>query len=55
MTITSLRPALPPAARLRPGDLAGLDGIGLATRRLRAALREPRPPGLGIARGVPRT
>jgi len=47
MTITSRRPATLSAARLRPGDLAGLASIGLRTRKLRAALS-----GLGIAIGV---
>jgi putative ABC transport system permease protein len=40
-------PVLPAPARLRPGDLAGLAGIGLRTRKLRAALS-----ALGIAIGV---
>ena len=40
-------PVLPAPARLRPGDLAGLAGVGLATRKLRAALS-----ALGIAIGV---
>ena len=43
MTVTS-RPA---AARLRPGDLAGLASVGLRTRKLRASLS-----ALGIAIGV---
>ncbi|MGI9007097.1 MAG: ABC transporter permease [Streptosporangiaceae bacterium] len=45
----SARPAAaaPPAARLRPADLAGLVSIGLRTRKLRAGLS-----GLGIAIGV---
>jgi putative ABC transport system permease protein len=47
MTITSRPPAVPTAARLRPGDLAGLAGVGLRTRKLRAALS-----ALGIAIGV---
>ncbi len=50
MTTTSPRPRttpVPPAARLRPGDLAALASIGLRTRRLRATLS-----GLGIAIGV---
>ena len=53
MTTTSPRPAAPAAtaapaaARLRPGDLAGLASIGLRTRKLRAALS-----ALGIAIGV---
>jgi putative ABC transport system permease protein len=38
---------LPTPARLRPGDLAGLAGVGLRTRKLRAALS-----ALGIAIGV---
>ncbi|HYZ55465.1 MAG TPA: ABC transporter permease [Streptosporangiaceae bacterium] len=38
---------LPPAARLRPGDLAGLAGVGLRTRKLLAGLS-----ALGIAIGV---
>jgi putative ABC transport system permease protein len=37
----------PPAARLRPADLAALASIGLATRKLRASLS-----ALGIAIGV---
>ncbi len=37
----------PRAARLRPGDLAGLASVGLRTRKLRAALS-----ALGIAIGV---
>jgi putative ABC transport system permease protein len=40
-------PAAPAPARLRPGDLAGLAGVGLRTRKLRAALS-----ALGIAIGV---
>ena len=40
-------PVLPAPARLRPGDLAGLAGVGLRTRKLRAALS-----ALGIAIGV---
>jgi putative ABC transport system permease protein len=50
MTITSGRtdaPTAPSAARLRPQDLAGLAGVGLRTRKLRAALS-----ALGIAIGV---
>jgi putative ABC transport system permease protein len=50
MTITSGRTdaaAAPSAARLRPGDLAGLAGVGLRTRKLRASLS-----ALGIAIGV---
>jgi len=47
MTTTSGRPAAPAAARLRPGDLAALASVGLATRKLRAGLS-----ALGIAIGV---
>jgi len=47
MTTTSPRPAAPAAARLRPGDLAGLASIGLRTRKLRATLS-----ATGIAIGV---
>ena len=47
MTTTSGRPAAPAAARLRPGDLAGLASVGLRTRKLRAGLS-----ALGIAIGV---
>jgi putative ABC transport system permease protein len=47
MTTTSGRPAAPAAARLRPGDLAGLASIGLRSRKLRAGLS-----ALGIAIGV---
>jgi putative ABC transport system permease protein len=47
MTTTSPRPTAPPAARLRPGDLAALASIGLRTRKLRAGLS-----ALGIAIGV---
>src|SRR5258705_7827058 len=47
MTSTPRRPAALSAARLRPGDLAGLASIGLRTRKLRAALS-----ALGIAIGV---
>ena len=50
MTSTSPRPTAPTApaaARLRPGDLAGLASIGLRTRKLRAGLS-----ALGIAIGV---
>jgi putative ABC transport system permease protein len=47
MTPTSSRRAAPPAARLRPGDLAALASIGLRTRKLRAGLS-----ALGIAIGV---
>jgi putative ABC transport system permease protein len=39
--------AAPTAARLRPGDLAGLAAVGLRTRKLRASLS-----ALGIAIGV---
>ena len=47
MTTTSPRPGGPAAARLRPGDLAGLASVGLRTRKLRAGLS-----ALGIAIGV---
>ncbi len=47
MTAASGQPSAPSAARLRPGDLAGLASIGLRTRKLRAALS-----ALGIAIGV---
>ncbi len=50
MSMASGRPALPfvtGAARLHPGDLAGLASIGLRSRKLRAALS-----ALGIAIGV---
>ncbi len=47
MTTTSPPPAVPAAARLRPGDLAALASIGLRTRKLRAGLS-----ALGIAIGV---
>ena len=47
MTTTSGWPAAPAAARLRPGDLAGLASIGLRARKLRAVLS-----ALGIAIGV---
>ena len=47
MTTTTGRPAAPLAARLRPGDLAGLASVGLRTRKLRASLS-----ALGIAIGV---
>ena len=47
MTTTSPRPAVPAAARLRPGDLAALASVGLRTRKLRAGLS-----ALGIAIGV---
>ncbi len=47
MTTPSRRPAAPPAARLRPGDLAALASTGLRTRKLRAGLS-----ALGIAIGV---
>jgi putative ABC transport system permease protein len=47
MSTTSRRPAAPAAARLRPGDLAGLASIGLRTRKLRAGLS-----ALGIAIGA---
>ena len=40
-------PARPPAARLRPSDLAGLASVGLRVRKLRAGLS-----ALGIAIGV---
>jgi putative ABC transport system permease protein len=40
-------PTLQTPARLRPGDLAGLAGVGLRTRKLRASLS-----ALGIAIGV---
>ena len=46
-TLAPGRAAAPPAARLRPGDLAGLASIGLRTRKLRASLS-----ALGIAIGV---
>jgi putative ABC transport system permease protein len=46
MTTTS-GPAAPVPARLSPADLAGLAGIGLRTRKLRASLS-----ALGIAIGV---
>ena len=46
-TLAPRRAAAPPAARLRPGDLAGLASIGLRTRKLRASLS-----ALGIAIGV---
>jgi len=46
-TIMTKTPVLPAPARLRPGDLAGLAGVGLRTRKLRAALS-----ALGIAIGV---
>jgi putative ABC transport system permease protein len=46
MTTTSSQ-AVPPAARLRASDLAGLASIGLRTRKLRAGLS-----ALGIAIGV---
>jgi putative ABC transport system permease protein len=42
-----VRSSPPPAARLRPGDLAGLAAVGLRTRKLRAGLS-----ALGIAIGV---
>jgi putative ABC transport system permease protein len=45
--MTASAPPAPAPARLRPGDLAGLAGVGLRTRRLRAALS-----ALGIAIGV---
>jgi len=47
MTTTAAPPRPPAPARLRPGDLAGLAAVGLATRKLRAALS-----ALGIAIGV---
>jgi putative ABC transport system permease protein len=49
MTTTTTAPAAQPptAARLRPTDLARLAGVGLATRKLRAALS-----AIGIAIGV---
>ena len=47
MTTTSGRWAAPPAARLRPADLAALASSGLRARPLRAALS-----ALGIAIGV---
>jgi putative ABC transport system permease protein len=47
MTTRSDLPPVPAAARLRPGDLAGLAGVGLRTRKLRASLS-----ALGIAIGV---
>jgi putative ABC transport system permease protein len=47
MTTATGHPATPAAARLRPGDLAGLASVGLRTRKLRAALS-----ALGIAIGV---
>ena len=47
MTATSPRPSAPSAARLQPGDLAGLASVGLRTRKLRAGLS-----ALGIAIGV---
>jgi putative ABC transport system permease protein len=47
MTITSGRPSAPSAARLHPGDLAGVASVGLRTRKLRATLS-----ALGIAIGV---
>jgi putative ABC transport system permease protein len=47
MTLTSAPPSSPPAARLRPHDLAGLASVGLRTRKLRASLS-----ALGIAIGV---
>jgi putative ABC transport system permease protein len=46
-TLAPDRAATPPAARLRPSDLAGLAIIGLRTRKLRASLS-----ALGIAIGV---
>ena len=45
--MTTLSPATPSAARLRPADLAALASIGLRTRKLRASLS-----ALGIAIGV---
>ena len=50
MTTTDEEPAAPPAppaARLRPADLAGLASVGLRTRKLRAGLS-----ALGIAIGI---
>jgi putative ABC transport system permease protein len=47
MTAATGRPAAPSAARLRPGDLAGLASVGLRARKLRASLS-----ALGIAIGV---
>jgi putative ABC transport system permease protein len=47
ITLAADRAAAPPAARLRPGDLAGLASVGLRTRKLRASLS-----ALGIAIGV---
>jgi putative ABC transport system permease protein len=47
VTASARRPAAPAAARLGPGDLAGLASIGLRTRKLRAGLS-----ALGIAIGV---
>jgi putative ABC transport system permease protein len=47
VTARSSAPASPSAARLRPGELAGLAAVGLRTHRLRACLS-----GLGIAIGV---
>ena len=47
ITRTPDRAVAPAAARLRPGDLAGLASIGLRTRKLRASLS-----ALGIAIGV---
>src|SRR6266446_5486083 len=47
MTPASPRPSAPSAARLRPGDLAGLASVGLRTRKLRAGLS-----ALGVAIGV---
>jgi putative ABC transport system permease protein len=46
-TVSGTTAAAPPAARLRPGDLAGLAAVGLRTRKLRASLS-----ALGIAIGV---
>jgi putative ABC transport system permease protein len=47
MTSPPTAPAHSHPARLRPGDLAGLAGVGLRTRKLRASLS-----ALGIAIGV---
>ena len=47
MTATAGRPQAPAPARLRAADLARLAGVGLRTRKLRAALS-----ALGIAIGV---
>jgi len=47
MNDTSVQPAAPTAARLRPSDLAALASVGLRTRKLRAGLS-----ALGIAIGT---